>query len=470
MGSPTGMAALGILGKAMGAAGEQPGGKQSPIGLSAGRKLGKLRAAVRKTQLGLGVSRSLGSSVSENSARMAGMSASPNAISDRLDIQQSFQELFFDRTAEEVKNFSRFNAMALDQDDNADSIELLKRKMRAASYRNGGQDWAKLFQQYDRDGSGELDRAEFARAIRRDAGVPRSVFSDEDLGRLFDKIDVDGSGEISAEEFQNFIAWKPAARAEEHTGTNSMSFAEKLQLRNTGVPFVAEYICVRRAVLREGPSLDTPKVGVLQPGEVVAVVRSQGIRLKCVRLRWGDKPNGWASERSDGGMGETMLEKLPRSEWSAIVKNDTAIATRVSSLRSAQDIQKQLQRERVRNNEDRDAYWTAPLRTFLSEGRLREDAKLPEPPPGWTHAPTPRGMAAAELIGGCESIDDVNSVLDALETKGKEEWPEEIERQRSEISINEQASVRLLLILALCADGFAWLTWSFYSVTCNGVV
>ena len=95
------------------------------------------------------------------------------------------------------------------------------------------------------------------------------------------------------------------------------------------------------------------------------------------------------------------------------------------------------------NNEEKGAYWTAPFRDFLAAGRLREDAKLPEPPAGWTRVPTPRGIAAAELIGGCESIEDVHSVLDALETKGKSEWPEEIERQRSEISINEQASVRL---------------------------
>ena len=128
---------------------------------------------------------SLRSSVSENSTRMAGMSASPNAVSDRLDVQQSFQELFYDKTAEEVKNFSRFNAMALDRDDNADSIEQLKRKMRAASYRDGGQNWDKLFQQYDRDGSGELDLEEFTRAIRRDAGVTRAIFSDDDLDRLF---------------------------------------------------------------------------------------------------------------------------------------------------------------------------------------------------------------------------------------------------------------------------------------------
>ena len=105
--------------------------------------------------------------------------------------------------------------------------------MRAASYRDGSQDWEELFQQYDRDGSGELDRGEFMRAIRRDAGVPRSVFSDEDLVRLFEKTDVDGSGEISAEEFKTFIAWKPSARAEEHARIAGMTYADKLQVRNT---------------------------------------------------------------------------------------------------------------------------------------------------------------------------------------------------------------------------------------------
>ena len=169
---------------------------------------------------------------------------------------------------------------------------------------------------------------------------------------------------------------------------------------------------MRRAVLREGPEMTSPQVGLLDVGEVVAVVRSTTNRLKCVRLRWGDKPGGWASERRDGGMGETMLEKLPRGEWSAVVKNDTAIATRVASLRSAQEIQRQLQDERVRNNEEENVYWSAPLKKFLADGRYREDAKLPEPPKGWKPAvlATPRGMAAADLISGCE-VSPPHSIL-----------------------------------------------------------
>jgi Ca2+-binding EF-hand superfamily protein len=382
------------------------------------------------------------SEICGNSVRSSGLTASPNAATARLDIHQSYQEIFFDKSAEEVSNFSRFNKMALEKSDTADSTELLKRKIRAASYRDGGQNWDALFKQYDRDGSGELDMEEFTHAIRRDAGVTRAVFSDEELARLFERIDADGSGQISAEEFASFIAWRPSAKAAEREITSGMSYAEKLQVRTTGAPFVAEFICVRRAVLREGPEMSSPQVGVLDVGEVVAVVRSSGNRLKCVRLRWGDNPSGWASERSDDGRGETMLEKLPRAEWSSVVKNDTAIATRVASLRSAQEIQRQLKDERERNKEEENVYWSAPLKTFLADGRYREDAKLPEPPPGWkrTKLATPRGMSAAGLISGCESLDDVSMVLDALEAKERDEWPEEVQRQRSEMSFNAEAS------------------------------
>jgi len=58
-------------------------------------------------------------------------------------------------------------------------------------------------------------------------------------------------------------------------------------------------------------------------------------------------------------------------------------------------------------------------------------------------------MAAADLIGGCESVEDVSAVLDALETKDRDDWPEEVERQRSEISINEEASVSRNKIIPL---------------------
>ena len=100
------------------------------------------------------------------------MSAAPNAVSDRLDIQQSFQSLFHDKSEEEVLNQSRFNNLAFDRDTTSDGVELIKRKIRAASYRDGGQDWDTLFLQHDRDGNGELDINEFTRALRHTAVAP----------------------------------------------------------------------------------------------------------------------------------------------------------------------------------------------------------------------------------------------------------------------------------------------------------
>ena len=35
-------------------------------------------------------------------------------------------------------------------------LKRLRSRLRAASYRDGGQDWQKLFKHYDRDNSGEL--------------------------------------------------------------------------------------------------------------------------------------------------------------------------------------------------------------------------------------------------------------------------------------------------------------------------
>lgn len=203
------------------------------------------------------------SSAEKNSARSSGLTVSANATTDRLDIHQAHQELFYDKSAEDVSNSSQFNKMSLEKSDTADYTELLKRKMRAASYRDAGQNWDSLFKQYDRDSSGELDLPEFTRAIRRDAGITRAIFSDQELVRLFERIDVGGSGEISADEFADFIAWKPSAKAAERESVSGMTYAEKLQIRTTGAPFVAEYICVRRAVLREGPQMTSPQVGAL---------------------------------------------------------------------------------------------------------------------------------------------------------------------------------------------------------------
>ena len=49
----------------------------------------------------------------------------------------------------------------------------LKSKIRAASYLGGKSNFRKLFLVYDTDGSGELEYAEFEKAMRRDGRVSK---------------------------------------------------------------------------------------------------------------------------------------------------------------------------------------------------------------------------------------------------------------------------------------------------------
>ena len=77
-----------------------------------------------------------------------------------------------------------------------------------------------LFAKYDDDGSGDLDYAEFASAIRDDLKVEDTVLSNGDLQQMFRSIDVDGSGEVDATEFAEWllhdtpddIRWRPMKR------------------------------------------------------------------------------------------------------------------------------------------------------------------------------------------------------------------------------------------------------------------
>ena len=189
--------ALAVDGRALSGGGGQPPRRRSPqMKLGALSKSKSLRGSAAQSK------------AQSKAVRQAGMSAAPNAVSDRLDIQQSFQSLFHDKSEEEVLNQSRFNNLAFDRDTTSDGVELIKRKIRAASYRDGGQDWDTLFLQHDRDGNGELDINEFTRALRHTAGVSRQELSDDRLRKLFDMVDADGSGEISADEFADFIKFK----------------------------------------------------------------------------------------------------------------------------------------------------------------------------------------------------------------------------------------------------------------------
>ena len=91
----------------------------------------------------------------------------------------------------------------------------VRSKLKAAAYTQGGVDWHKLFNHYDRDNSGEIGMMEFKRLLRSDAKIPVSQLSDTDVKSLFNSIDTDGSGEIDADEF---LVWVKGG--DEEDGSN----------------------------------------------------------------------------------------------------------------------------------------------------------------------------------------------------------------------------------------------------------
>ena len=89
-----------------------------------------------------------------------------------------------------------------------EDMMLLKKKLRAASYTAGGEDWHMLFKQYDRDNSGDLDYEEFTSAVRKDAKIPPDGpdgMSDKELRKLFRQVDVDGGGSVEVEELIDWL-------------------------------------------------------------------------------------------------------------------------------------------------------------------------------------------------------------------------------------------------------------------------
>ena len=65
--------------------------------------------------------------------------------------------------------------------------------------------WEYIFDQYDDDGSGELDLAEFTKCVREECGLTVEATSDEDVGELFGIVDTDQSGAIDADELRTFL-------------------------------------------------------------------------------------------------------------------------------------------------------------------------------------------------------------------------------------------------------------------------
>ena len=83
-------------------------------------------------------------------------------------------------------------------------------KLKAASYTSGGQDWAKLFGQYDRDRSGSLDAGELTMATRASLKLNQADLPDDEIASLFAMLDADGSGALEIAEFVEFLERGPA--------------------------------------------------------------------------------------------------------------------------------------------------------------------------------------------------------------------------------------------------------------------
>lgn len=94
----------------------------------------------------------------------------------------------------------------------------LQRKMRqkvrarikgAAYVGVGGRNLETLFQQLDKDHSGQLEDAEVKSALRRVLKIPPSSISDQQIGSLCALLDADNSGNVSVEELVSFIEADP---------------------------------------------------------------------------------------------------------------------------------------------------------------------------------------------------------------------------------------------------------------------
>eukprot|EP00938_MAST-03A_sp_MAST-3A-sp1_P003878 g3878.t1 len=78
---------------------------------------------------------------------------------------------------------------------------VLRNKLRAAAYvGTKGKDFRILFERFDRDHNGYLNRSEFEHALRKRVRLSRM-----ELNALWNIVDRDGSGSVDLEEFSRFV-------------------------------------------------------------------------------------------------------------------------------------------------------------------------------------------------------------------------------------------------------------------------
>jgi hypothetical protein len=212
-----------------------------------------------------------------------------------------------------------------------------------------GNDWPRLFEHYDRNGSGGLDHGEFTAMMRFDLKVDRAKIDDVQVTKLFEDVDEDGDGMIDVGEFTSWLSntRKPAQadHADMLAQSKDLYNPTPEQATERGVPFVAEYIALNRVSITETSMPRSRHLGYLQQGEIVVVVRAVENRMWIHRLRMFVEPlNGWCSERSVTAEGRFVvnLEQLPRREWSSgpagPVRHEKVVAERVALLTGTQNM------------------------------------------------------------------------------------------------------------------------------------
>ena len=77
-------------------------------------------------------------------------------------------------------------------------LETIKTELKkSAESKTSVEGWRQLFERYDLDGSGDVDKSEFVQTAREVLEIPADAISDAELDRLFEEADADGGGEIS---------------------------------------------------------------------------------------------------------------------------------------------------------------------------------------------------------------------------------------------------------------------------------
>jgi len=182
------------------------------------------------------------------------------------------------------------------------AVEDVKRKMRAASYDFGAQDWRGLFAAYDTDRSGGLDFHEFMSVCRK-MGVQPTHLSDDELWIVFEEVDATRRGIIEVTDFSRWLSgaspeYQAAPAGERMEGwTYGGSYGSANPLLNMPVP--EEII----ADNEKPPPLSAASVRAAGAA-ALARARAETSEESASPARAARKGRGWGKGKLDGLVGE----------------------------------------------------------------------------------------------------------------------------------------------------------------------